>query len=1292
MHSFIRARRRWIRLVVAVTALWAGAGALAAPHDDVGPIRADQARLRRARLMLTVPTELPDLAGSLPYVQRGLRSQVWAVKPHDGDWLDATELAVTFAPGAAPAMVGLNRVVFALQPGATVDDAAALVTVFMPLADAPRPRPGRAVFMVDTPTAKEAFELADRLAHTPGVRFAHPDAVSAITLDGAPRGSGAEVRVMFGGVEIASGGEADFGDVTQGSSQLRQFVVVNDGGSTLTLDSLSASGAFHIDTGFGSTSLLAGQSTSFTLLMNTATPGAATGTVSFLNNDDDENPYEIDLVGMVTAAAGPAEISVSLGGVELTPAQTVGFGSTPAGVGVERVFRVSNVGGAPLTVGTVSVPPGFAVSEQPTSPVVGGAFTEFRVRMTAAVPGTPTGELSFLNSDADENPFTLLVSGEVTDENAGAQMVVLVNGAPLANGGLLSFGAADWLMPVLKTIELKNTGTEELRLLFLTLPPGYSLRNFPSEVIPPEQSGFLDITLDAETDGPFGGELFILTTAQDLGEFRVDLTGVVTTPPPTGGVDDLEFVRQWHLLNTGQQGGVAGYDIRVSDAWALTLGEDVVVGMLDSGVQLEHPELRNRIAGEFLNNFDYLEAFFGAGGSHGTCVAGLVAAEANYYGGRGVAPSAKLFTSSIFNTDADAAAAMYAAHDAGAAIHTNSWGYSDPTLLPDVMRDAVEDLAANGREGKGVCFFFSAGNDARPLVWRSTMACLPQTIAVSAVTNQGRRSDYSNIGPWVDVAAPSSGGTVALFTTDVTGASGYNQQQSHITGDFAFTFTGTSGSTPLVAGTAALMLSVNPDLYAEQVRRILRHTARRDLSIGDDRRFGPITRYSDSFGHGLIDAAAAVNAAAEALDNGGQTWPAPAQHAALSRVPSGNHISWTNPSAEDPSAEYAGALLVSYSNQTLWRPEDGVSYEAFIGRSPSIGVTVHALGDLDSFQHDGVTLVQKLTYAVYTFNAAHRYGEPAIVAANPIEPHVVFFDNMENEDPGWTYGPIETPGGGGTIPGSLHGEWERAAPDTATIDLEGFFKCASAACDPALLWGNPIPYPEAIAEFTAPYSGFKVLATDARGVYTPSSDHVVVSPIIDLTDTTYGSYSLSFRELLDTEGAPFDFAFLRVIDADTGFVIRTLLDKHQNLAYEWREQWFDLRNQRGRRIRLVFNLQSDNQNQFHGWFIDDVRVAASVYTPPSGNQPRRIILPGVGIPEVAADAGTGGDLNDDDLIDFDDLAVLLDRWGETRDLTWFSFDADLDGNGRIGVGDVAVMLALIGNDDSSRPRVEPRGM
>jgi subtilisin family serine protease len=123
------------------------------------------------------------------------------------------------------------------------------------------------------------------------------------------------------------------------------------------------------------------------------------------------------------------------------------------------------------------------------------------------------------------------------------------------------------------------------------------------------------------------------------------------------------------------------------------------------------------------------------------------------------------------------------------------------------------------------------------------------TIAVGACTDFGLRSDYSQYGPDLDFLAPSNGGLKSILTTDRMGLKGDDP------GNYFQYFGGTSAATPLASGVAALMLSRNPNLTADQIRTILRQTCEK---IGDE---PYVAGRNDHFGYGRIDAKAAVTAA-----------------------------------------------------------------------------------------------------------------------------------------------------------------------------------------------------------------------------------------------------------------------------------------------------------------------------------------------------------------------------------------------------------------------------------------------
>ena len=172
--------------------------------------------------------------------------------------------------------------------------------------------------------------------------------------------------------------------------------------------------------------------------------------------------------------------------------------------------------------------------------------------------------------------------------------------------------------------------------------------------------------------------------------------------------------------------------------------------------------------------------------------------------------------------------------------------------------------AARGRGGRGCPILAASGNENRGIGYP---ALSPHVIAVGASTDRGKRASYSNHGRRLSIMAPSNGGEQDIFTTDVSvRRRGYNAgiaDRGGTAGAFCNDFGGTSSSTPLAAGVAALVLSVNPNLSHEQVREVLQETADK---IGAKRSYDK-NGHSRSFGFGQVNAARAV-ARAKALVSG----------------------------------------------------------------------------------------------------------------------------------------------------------------------------------------------------------------------------------------------------------------------------------------------------------------------------------------------------------------------------------------------------------------------------------------
>ena len=335
---------------------------------------------------------------------------------------------------------------------------------------------------------------------------------------------------------------------------------------------------------------------------------------------------------------------------------------------------------------------------------------------------------------------------------------------------------------------------------------------------------------------------------------------------------------QWHLKKTTINGMQINANVHADVAHQISMGENVVIAVIDDGIDIDHPEFA--MPGKVVDSRDVTlnindprpKSLFER---HGTACAGVAAASA--VNASGVAPKAKLLPirlNSNLGSIAEANAFTWAV-DHHADIISCSWGPedghwsnpNDPTHfmqvdLPDSTRLAIENAVTNGRNGKGCIIFFAAGNGNEDVRFDG-YASFEKVTAVAACNDTDTRSVYSDFGDAVWCSFPSNDFgyppfrhpaplTRGIYTTDRRGPVGYSPN------DYTDNFGGTSSACPGAAGTAALMLSVNPDLTWQQVREIIKETCEKiDTANGQYDARG----HSKWYGYGKIDAEKAVKRA-----------------------------------------------------------------------------------------------------------------------------------------------------------------------------------------------------------------------------------------------------------------------------------------------------------------------------------------------------------------------------------------------------------------------------------------------
>ncbi|MNR85251.1 Subtilisin NAT precursor [compost metagenome] len=308
---------------------------------------------------------------------------------------------------------------------------------------------------------------------------------------------------------------------------------------------------------------------------------------------------------------------------------------------------------------------------------------------------------------------------------------------------------------------------------------------------------------------------------------------------------DYKDKKQWHLQ--------AGY-LSMSTIWGSpdygtqsVTGKGVIVAVVDSGVDMGHPDLAPNIvmAGGKQAFIDLVDDTFKAptmdGNGHGTHVAGIIAAEAStdetvLFGGKGnivgVAPEAKILPVQVMRADGggddfNIAKGIEAAVDwrgdgnARVQLINLSIGGADPS---PTLAASLAYAAKNG-----VLVVAAAGNYNQPVYYP---AAYPGALAVGAIGPRGTRAAYSCFGPQLAIMAPGGadpntpsesledwGGIYSTFPRAVSGPS-FHQNPTYYGAQ-----AGTSMAAPVVAGVAALILSQNPSLTPDQLSMRLVATA-----------------------------------------------------------------------------------------------------------------------------------------------------------------------------------------------------------------------------------------------------------------------------------------------------------------------------------------------------------------------------------------------------------------------------------------------------------------------------------
>jgi thermitase len=341
----------------------------------------------------------------------------------------------------------------------------------------------------------------------------------------------------------------------------------------------------------------------------------------------------------------------------------------------------------------------------------------------------------------------------------------------------------------------------------------------PGEVVVAKEGGGYAVReVGAETLGAIEEEAKEIEEEKD-----VRAAGPNYAYEPSFEPNDPFFEQQYNL-----------FSIEVRRAWEYSRGNEVTIGFVDTGYDRAHPDLDEKVRGEYdfveedevAQDFDY----------HGTGVVGVAAAETD--SAEGIAAvgfkagflMAKGCSDVCFSSDTAPAVDWLVAQGVG--IINLSFGAEQEPPGDPVLGAAVQNaqeagalvIAGAGNEGMNTDSFYPAA--------------YPDVLGVAATDAEKVPATFSNSGPVVDVAAPG----VDIIST-------YNANYPENTSGALYArFGGTSLAAPHVAGVAALVSARNPDLTSQEIAARIQDNAR---DLGEPAR-------DDTYGYGLLNARCAV--------------------------------------------------------------------------------------------------------------------------------------------------------------------------------------------------------------------------------------------------------------------------------------------------------------------------------------------------------------------------------------------------------------------------------------------------
>lgn len=364
-----------------------------------------------------------------------------------------------------------------------------------------------------------------------------------------------EINVLGNSTTITDGDNTpttadwtDFGTAVVSIGTTRTFTIQNTGtNASLTIGSFTIGGAnaadFSVTTAPAST-VTAGSSTTFIVTFNPSATGLRSATISFVNNDSNENPYNFSIQGTGVAPEIDIQgnaVSIVDGDATPTTADWTDFGSTSIGNTLTRTFTIFNTSATvPLTLGTISFSgthaADFSLLSAPATTVGVSGSTTFTVEFAPGAGGLRSAAIAITNNDSNENPYNFSIQGT----GLAPEMNVQGNATSIADGDSTpttadwtDFGSVTVANSFTRTFTIQNTGTDVLNIGTITIGGAnageFSVTTAPASTVAAGSSTTFVVTFIPGATGTRSATISIVNNDSNENPYNYSIQGTGVT-------------------------------------------------------------------------------------------------------------------------------------------------------------------------------------------------------------------------------------------------------------------------------------------------------------------------------------------------------------------------------------------------------------------------------------------------------------------------------------------------------------------------------------------------------------------------------------------------------------------------------------------------------------------------------------------------------------------------------------------------------------------------------------------